>query len=640
MKNSITRFLSYSGLVMTVGFLILGLVFPEKFWGTHYLSFLPGNQQITLILITLAALFIPVRTISGLLITNSVNTLPLVISTVYGLTIFLFPMVYDPYGDAVYLEEFNSKVWSEVDFSIQDILTFEMGAWSGRKNVLLIAQSISGAFGISQLTAFRIIGLVCGTLFSFIGSRFILGLFRQSVMGLLIVVGVLASPFALNFFGHSESYAPSLVVLLAWAITLIEFWNSRSWRQLVLLAILSAVSVLFHPMALLLFPAVCISILMKVGILKGEPKTLSLVGWVVLPIFIAGAYLYFFVFGDHIDDRNMQDLVLQYDHLFLPLFSPPPPLNTYNLLSWNHLFDYLNLILLWSPGLVILALATLPFGGTVKSASGEKLLILTVLLYLVLLFMINPLLSMPLDWDLFCLPFPLILVLILLGVNRNINGIPKSVVSLALAVFVFSSSFITLHQSPTAISERLQSLSVHIYSTYYSWTSIVLERSFVPLELPEKNKIDQRKRVIERIRPNAQPKIDYIFAHVLVHQGRSYCIMKDWSNGISLYNEALFYNPDNDAAVDGLMSAYFEMNEFEKAFGYSEKLIQKGFPSKEISLRKAIHCALEARLYQEAYSYSQMYLGLYSSPVIQEVSRRIETSDDLSTLNRLFKSDG
>ena len=643
MKFSLGHMFGLAGIVLTCTFLILGQFFPDLFWGTHYFNYLDGYQKITFGLIALAALFLPIKVISELNFAEPSSLkatllIPLVCAVVYGLLIHLFPMVYDPYGDAVYLEETGNTVWSDFEISVTDFFTFENGAWSGRKNVMLIAQFFSSLKDITQLASFRLIGIITGSFFAFVLIKFCLVQFQNSILGLLFGLGVLFSPFALNFFGHSESYPPSLLTLLVWSVCLLQYWQKPSFDKLIMLFALNGLCFLFHPMAVLLIPSTMISVFHQFKVIKAEPSWSIISLWVLLPVFLLGIYAYFFVFGDHVDDRDMQDYVFQYDHLFLPLISPDPPLDNYNLLGWNHLFDFANLLVLWSPGLLLL-FATAIWAKTKRLAfSGDRVLALAVILYMSLVFVINPLLSMPMDWDLYCLPLPMLIVYVLAYTSREIELIPRRMISLTLAVFVLSTSFIFMHRVPDAISNRLQSIAIHVYNTYYSWGSIILERSFVPNNCSERERILQRSLVIEKLRPNAQSGVDYIFAHILTHQGRSYCNQEEYDSGINLFNEALYYHPENVAATDGLMTAYFAAKDFKEAFKFSEKLVNASFPSKEKALRKTIHCAVEAGLYQEAHDYAATYLALYSSPVIQEIFRRTELSEDLITLKILFQS--
>ena len=59
------------------------------------------------------------------------------------------------------------------------------------------------------------------------------------------------------------------------------------------------------------------------------------------------------MFKDYNDPRTLTDFK-DIDRLFLPVFSPEPPLDRYNLFSLNHILDYLNMMLMWSPAALFL----------------------------------------------------------------------------------------------------------------------------------------------------------------------------------------------------------------------------------------------------------------------------------------------
>ena len=135
---------------------------------------------------------------------------------------------------------------------------------------------------------------------------------------------------------------------------------------------------------------------------------------IYIPICFVGAFLYFFVFQDYKDPRLLQDF-RDIDRLFLPLLSPAPPLDRYNLFSINHIFDYFNIMMLWSPpALFLLVIIGLFYRKQINWKTPQIVITgLTFLLFTTFLFMINPLFSMPMDWDLFSLPAPILLIFVL-----------------------------------------------------------------------------------------------------------------------------------------------------------------------------------------------------------------------------------
>lgn len=234
---------------------------------------------------------------------------------------------------------------------------------------------------------------------------------------------------------------------------------------------MSVIGMRFHALFTLFFPAVLLLVLgqyfpqtryaQQLKTLKG-----TLI-WLGLPLCLLGLAAYFLVFKDHVDPRQLQDFT-DIDRLFLPLFSPAPPLDRYNLLSWNHAFDFLNICLFWSP--VLLFVLTWVVGFERKRVDWNRLEIRGVLLAIGLLlgmmWMINPLFSMPMDWDLFCFPMVFLLVFLLVIIRQIEPHAPaKHIMGPCLGLLMVYLPTFWVFTSHTAQPARLTAVGTHIYHT-------------------------------------------------------------------------------------------------------------------------------------------------------------------------------
>ncbi len=113
----------------------LGLLFPDSWWGTHYVAFLPSPFNYLFFILALFLAFFgkeigsklkfpstaqnPTKTKSTLLIIG--------IGVLAGIIFYHFPIVNDNYGDAVrYGSEINTVLTEIPPNFIEDILNFEV----------------------------------------------------------------------------------------------------------------------------------------------------------------------------------------------------------------------------------------------------------------------------------------------------------------------------------------------------------------------------------------------------------------------------------------------------------------------------------------------------------------------------------
>ena len=105
-------------------------------------------------------------------------------------------------------------------------------------------------------------------------------------------------------------------------------------------------------------------------------------------------------------------------------------------------------------------------------------------------------------------------------------------------------------------------------------------------------------------------------------------------------------SPENQAEVKAKgmelikdLESAFKMKEYGKAYGYAQELIKIRFPNYRKALRITIHCALEAKLYDEAQMHCEAFLETYpDDTLINEVMRRLKAGEELYKIRELFMS--
>ncbi|MFT7155213.1 MAG: hypothetical protein ACI8Q1_000214 [Parvicella sp.] len=624
-------------------FYILGLIFPNLFWTTHSLSFFPIVVSIGIIFVSILVLFkYPIKLIQLDLSSNITIGL---ITLVSALIMYNFPILHDHYGDSYKFIPFLNKIALVIpEMAKEKLFSFRIGPSDGQDSILSIVTYMSYYFNITYSIAFLWLGVCCGSLYVLSWQIFIRFLFKKKTTQLVMLLVGCTAPFLLNYFGHLEIYAPILLFNFIWMMLLVAYYQVRSSKIIWLLIPLWIICLKLHAVAVLSFPVLVLTVLFH---FKENNLTLrklltfrGLIIWVITPIVFIGMIVYFFVLEDHVDSRSLSEIVFGMDRLFLPLFSPAPPLDNYNLLSVNHIFDFLVLPFLWSPISIFLIIVVL---GKRKSLNWNHIPLLLVglilLLNCMLFFAANPMLSMPVDWDLFCLPAVPFLIFVSL-LMQQLERIEFSISQLlpgTFAIIIISLPFFILHSSTSMSSKRYEALGFRIYDSYYEWT---YKRMDYALKLNSKNLEDlfvKREKIIAQLRPKALKESDPEFAQFLTDQGR-YLLResKELEQSLSYFIESDMYDsyPGNTILH---MEALFGLGRYDEALDKALILTEAEYPTKQKSISIVIHCALKAKEFEIAKKHTTLYIEQWESDLISEVHYHLINNLDLDRLDLLFE---
>ena len=642
------------GILLMIPYL-LGALFPDLWWTTHFLAFLPSAFQYAFLIIGMGILIISMFLAEGVKIPGSITAysprrkswIILIIALLIALLMYQFPIASDYYGDAYKIIDRMDQVVPIIPSGTREaLLKYGLSPWDGHTTVLAIVTYLAYFFEISYGQAFLLLDTICGFFFVLSWLYFIRYYFSSIEWKLVYGLAGITAPFMLIFFGHTESYAVSFLFMLLWMLALLVYTKEEKELWLWILIFLFLISVKFHPVSLLFTPALLIVFIhhykdtatrfVKVLNWKGAFR------WILVPIFGMGMVLYFFVFQDHQDTRDLNEKAMEFDRLFLPILSPDPPLHKYNLLSWNHIFDYIMSMFLWSPVVLFILLSIFSFYR--KSIQWNTLAVLTAgitfILFFSLFFVINPLLSMPMDWDLISIPaISFILFTVALSKQVEHADLVNRSLLISLMLVVFSIPNFILHTKPSAVSKRLESLSIRIYHTYYEWSSKVLEYALSSVIHDRESYEIRKQRVLNDLRPYALQTVDFEYARMLVEEGRYYLRTKnDPNRALEYLDQAYFHFPRERNGLLYLMEAHFLLNEFDRAFDYSQGLVREQYPSEKKAISIAIQCALEAELYTEALNLSGYYIEQWNDrQVISEVFNGLQNNSAFDSLKFLFQ---
>ncbi|MFH1373405.1 MAG: tetratricopeptide repeat protein [bacterium] len=243
----------------------------------------------------------------------------------------------------------------------------------------------------SALLSYQIISILSG--FVFVAATVIIStrLFPISTPRVLFVLGVCSGGYMLLYFGYVENYSLFLTAVGVYTMVGILAAESRVATWLILIPV--AAAIFFHIFGVVLLPSAAYLILSSTRVggkwRRSFRRTKALIvglACVLLAVIFYHYYTtsYFFRFA------------------LVPVVSDKFTIEGYTLFSSKHLLDYLNLNLLLLPGLPIMASAAwLLWHKSLVREFWFKFSAILVLSVLGAVFVFDPRLGMPRDWDLF-----------------------------------------------------------------------------------------------------------------------------------------------------------------------------------------------------------------------------------------------
>ena len=635
---------------------LLGLLWPETWWGSHFLAFLPIELKIVFPLAA-AGIFWGVRAanLSPSLIEkvesfknkNLQWLLVLGLGIGMGVIYYQFPIVHDMYGDASRFRIFLGEKTTKLNPVYGDYMLSPniFHPKNGERTLLNGASYLSYHTGATTQQVFNHYAGISGILFVLLWGGFLLLYFETNLVRILVGVAALCAPMTQNFFGHMEIYAPDLVAYSAVMMTLLLYFKTQRQGYLWAAFPLLFLSLKFHSASFLMVPAVGLSVLYhfreKLTFVQRLLTWKQLMIWIMVPVIIAGAILYFFVTEDYKDPRFLGVEIMPIDRLFLPLISPEPPLDRYTLLSVSHFIDYFNVNLMnLGPGLFILLGTILLYREKINWNDPVILITgLTSLLYTLFFFMINPLVSMQIDWDLLSIFTPIqLLFTVAIVAKSNPEEVSKKLLGTTLALSLLWTTPHIVNARTESLSYRLESLGVSIFKGYWNRSGLYLFEGIKMMGAGEPQFLSRSLRNLDKLEPLANEGNDIEFAHVLWQIGNYYIKhAQDPAKARPYYLRAHQYDLQATENVMGLLDADFKLGNYTAAYQSGVKLIEMGHPSVPRALRITIHCALEAELYAEALAHAEHYMALEPQDEnLQMLAQQLRKGENLSQLKHYF----
>lgn len=627
---------------------VLGLIWPEEMWAVNHVGLLPRIIGVGLLGITLLMVVMPLWLVKVKIPSIQLPRLLvlILIPLLFGMICFLFPIAHDIYGDAIHVKssiDITISKWD--DRLITEIFQPDwLDTKVGLKTFFELNNLLSWVFGVPGSSVCVILGAVFGSIYAFTWIKYCQSQLNSAGWRWLFLIVGITSPMMAVFMGHFESYYLAYAAILGWFYLLTKYFQSGSSKLLFVLPIVFLVVLQTHITNWLLFPSLITAFAWH---FKGKAKFIKkLFTWqgmfysILLPIMVIGIISYFFIFENHNGPRQFSKQEFE-DSLFLPIYTlEPPPFDRYNLFSIAHLVDYFNLALMWAGSILVLLIPALTiWRNTLNDCSPELLVVgITLLIYCMAFFALNPLLSAAGDWDLFALPGVVAMPFLLLFYSKIEKAVsPHLMVGPIVGLSLLGCVNHVVNVMPDLLKNKYSLMGVNNFKNYWIGSSTDLLES-ANMEIREVERQARIEGFLHELQPYAIKGNDREYAALLTERGLYY---KRWEKrpdiALSYFEKAEKYSPKLGTNLYNLTITRFELGLFEDAFKSIDLLAKLKYQPYKRTLKMAIHVSLAAEEYQSAANYSVTYLNRWrDDPAIAEIEYRLRTGDRIDQLVNLF----
>jgi len=401
-----------------------------------------------------------------------------------------------------------------------------------------------------QIFAFRLISWLSGVGFMVAVWWAAFRLFQDAIRRRLFAFGLFTGGYLLLFFGYVEHYPLFVTVVAIFTLTGILVARGR-YNRLWLLPSLS-LGLVLHPFGVvLILPAAYLlfrnSALQRVYDGLSQPVRIAVPATVTL--LAAALFVYFYVTN------------LFFRLAFVPPWADRFTVEGYTLFSWHHLVDVFSLMLQLVPGLLIFIalIVTLPLRDLTNRPEYRFLALLS-LLSMAIVFIFDPKIGLPRDWDLFAfagVPLTVLAFYALLDFQQ-----PVSVGRLAPVAMIILSVVILAPRVATQVSEE-KSIDVFQY--------------YADLD-PIRNK-DGQARLIQYYRAGGRndladalsKRIQASHPELRLHErGMALTRVGELDSAIDIYKRVLTIDPSMATTWSNIGLCYLVQSRFDSAITYLE----------------------------------------------------------------------
>lgn len=456
--------------------------------------------------------------------------------------------------------------------------------WTEPGSILVIRAVQKTLGGYTEQTArlaFQIVSVVSGMVTIYNLQRIIGQLFQHASLRTFALVTFLGSGAMLLFLGYVEHY------LLLWAATSIFFNLSirtlRGGAHMAAVIVSFAIACFMHLQALYFAPAVLYLLYERISATKLRDAL--------------HRYRYHLLVGASLFGLGIlvwgYNTFLEFEVMFLPQFVGRPASPDYAVFSVKHLLDIFNEVLTILPGALVIA--ALVFVQPTRRPVDNILRFFLVASSgsLLFLFLIDPVLGMARDWDLFSLTIlaPALAALCLLRHNSK-QQLAKALPGYIILTVLISGSNIAVNSSAVMAESRFHSLLEYygakerggwvIFSNYFEKKGDFVQSREIINELNEQFPEDRSLRLFYRYLDTGHygkalaearnmVKRDPFRGDMLQALGNAYGKTGELDSAKFYYEQALKLRPHHSMLRNEYGQLLIKRGEFERALDALKK---------------------------------------------------------------------
>ena len=564
---------------VTLLMFLLGALYPEgRIWGFNLWSFLPESFKYILFGIGVVFPFVINKFFKNNIsiedANNSDKTYWLVSSVVviiFGLSFYILRaqtfFLGDGYQNLANLTNENNN------------LIFK--AFGERLLHLLVFNSLEAVNEQNALLSFQILSILSGVIFIIIVAFFAAKYFENNKIRFLFLIGVITGGYTLMSFGYVEYYSLFLLSLSIFTLVGIQISRNKLNRWFIFPAWL--ITIFFHIFGIVLFPAFlyCLISNTKISHFLNNRRIFSF-SMAIIILSVIG-YGFFYLYTNYYFFRFS----------FVPFYQDSFAFEGYTLFSQAHLLDIVNLLFLLIPGLLVFV-GVLILGFKKEYFKNRVYIFLIILIISTLgaVFIFDPKLGMPRDWDLFSfsgIPITIIVYYFLLKNNKyHKNYITIVFLLIILSLISLTSRAIILSNPDFGVTQflsyyeldklknrtGLKTLGKYCYNSGQTQKTLVINNK-LDMDFPEEKLVE--KAIISGLGENVNNTIS-LLKRVLKKEPTHWNAWTNLSvcyNSIRKFDSALYclkiadgLNPSNNIILAKHGEAYYGLKDYSNAKKY------------------------------------------------------------------------
>ena len=466
-KYSATAIAVVMTIVLIAVLVVAGLIPIAHLWGINHLQYFPPGLALALAFLTLLVLIPDISEKIYSIAANfarSFKALPLparviVVALISGLLFYIFRVHVHSLGDG-----YQRVYQVEKGYLLNPPEPFDYFLHA------VLYRGLKLFIDISAEPIYTFLSITLGVIFVIAVYLYKFPVSVDKSSAAMAKVLIITFGGMQIFFGYVESYA--LLYTASLLFILISYRYIITGRGLILAAIIFGIAITAHQSGLMLVPAMVYLIYHYYKSAKttnGFRKHLPLILGIIPILVLAAIHI-----RQHI-------LFPQYQTGIAEMLLPISSADGYSIFSLIHLYDIANEIILIIP-IAFLLIPIFMYVSTPEKIEKSLKLFFAILIFCAVLFifLLDPKLGMPRDWDLFSTPMAIVgLVMVLMAISRKqfVSMAHHTRIWIIYAPFIFMSVWVGMNSSAhrqlvraenlLSISDRNRGYSIELLAHYY-----------------------------------------------------------------------------------------------------------------------------------------------------------------------------